>query len=1262
MGDRRSNQDDVLNISTSFFVTNFPEQTTAKELWRLCKEYGNVIDVFIPNRRSKLGKRFGFVRFIKILDVVRLVNILCTIWIGKIKLHVNIAIFNMPLLDKGSHSFNPSVNGKPTSDASYKKVESRPSSSYIQADKVGISSLSDAKALKPALVLDDSCAHKPDLASLVGGGGGLWVILQFSSKISKDNFMLHVRVNSWFSMIQQASNSFSVDERVVWIDVEGIPLCAWFHNTFTRIASICGTLLYVEDENSPYFHMKRLCIKTSFQDIIFASQKIIAKGKVFLIRVKELTGWAPSFNDDSDSDDESVDSHEASILKDEFSDKNNDMEEISETVFDKSEHVGNISPACNEVRMETRVKEKSEDPFNIYDMLNKKKPTKSVEHSDSDIQYPLGFTPCDRPQVNSNLDHINETKVLDKEPGAKASFQEDVNVSGCSGHFQSVKAPKSGGSILRIIEDFINVGQTMGYKMEGCIKDFEEIVSSQGETKMETVDLFNIKACWGNINFDYVVSPSVGNSAVWWKYLLVVSPLHGRIDKRDSASNLKKDLKNKLSNIDSLIDKGKVSSAILEDRLDTMNKLASLENMESSELAQKAKVKWSIEALDLERHFSKEEIKGSVWDCGLDKSPGRDGFTFGFYRRYWSLLEDEVVEAVNHFYNNGFCHKGGNSSFIALIPKTQGAMLVKDFRPISLIGSLYKIITKLLANRLVTVIGNLVNDDQSAFIANREILDGPFILNELIHWGKAKKKETMIFKVDFEKDFDSVCWDFLEDVLKNFGFGSRWCDWIVSCLKSSKGSVLVNGSPTSKFQFILCRLRDLNRKMMLVKWNNVLASKEMGGLGVSSFYALNRALIFKWVWRFCMQGNSIWTKVIKALHSEEGNLDWPTTAKFPSNWLDIIRSFSNLYYKGVDLLGSIKRKVGNGENTMFWDELWKGEVLFKNLFPRLYALGLVKNISVADKMAQPSLKYSFRRNIRGGAEQVQMASFLPLLEGLILPNMIDRYMWSISGDGEFSISSVRNYIDDKSLGMVSSKTQWCKFVPIKCLAAGGNTFLEFRDNIQGYVSAAAGNYNQGNPGYRLQGVANQMRPPGEMDEPMENPRFDEEEEWNEFMDDDQDEEVEEWLMALVTPTRATVTVPSTYEVGGPSTATPIGHPFTTMASGVAMQPQVIDDLCVRMSNLKYRHKEMVKKIEIVSDTEVADSIAIGEIHPRVTNLEGQVQTLQTSLHGAWFLNQQLQTRLSVMENRKGTLISYMSWMEERLVVLEKRFMRPPTGP
>ncbi|GKB14610.1 RNA-directed DNA polymerase, eukaryota [Tanacetum coccineum] len=196
--------------------------------------------------------------------------------------------------------------------------------------------------------------------------------------------------------------------------------------------------------------------------------------------------------------------------------------------------------------------------------------------------------------------------------------------------------------------------------------------------------------------------------------------------------------------------------------LDAMNSLNKLEKMKSLELAQKSKIKWAIEgyenskyfhgiinkkynnlafkgidlilldmefpnvlsyeqAQDLERVFTKDEIKQLVWDCGLDKSPGPDGFTFGFYRKFWSLLKDDVIDVVCYFFTNGFCLKGINSSFIALILKSQGATMVKDFRPISLIGSIYKIIAKLLANRLVTVLDDLVNEVQSTFIANRQI-------------------------------------------------------------------------------------------------------------------------------------------------------------------------------------------------------------------------------------------------------------------------------------------------------------------------------------------------------------------------------------------------------------------------------------------------------------------------------------------------------------------------------------------------------------
>ncbi|GJV69077.1 nucleotide-binding alpha-beta plait domain-containing protein [Tanacetum coccineum] len=98
MGSFRTKEDDVAKISTSVFITNFPESCSAKELFQSCKQYGHVVDTFIPTKRSKNGRRFGFVRFINVFNEERLVNNLCTVWIDRFKLHANIARFHRPPL------------------------------------------------------------------------------------------------------------------------------------------------------------------------------------------------------------------------------------------------------------------------------------------------------------------------------------------------------------------------------------------------------------------------------------------------------------------------------------------------------------------------------------------------------------------------------------------------------------------------------------------------------------------------------------------------------------------------------------------------------------------------------------------------------------------------------------------------------------------------------------------------------------------------------------------------------------------------------------------------------------------------------------------------------------------------------------------------------------------------------------------------------------------------------------------------------------
>nr|GEY81344.1 putative reverse transcriptase domain-containing protein [Tanacetum cinerariifolium] len=164
--------------------------------------------------------------------------------------------------------------------------------------------------------------------------------------------------------------------------------------------------------------------------------------------------------------------------------------------------------------------------------------------------------------------------------------------------------------------------------------------------------------------------------------------------------------------------------------------------------------------------------------------------TSGDARKYWNLVGSDLCDAVEHFFETGSLPNGCNSSFVALIPKITDAKFVNDFRPISLIGSVYKVVTKVLANRLALVISDLISDTQSVFVANRQILDGPFNLNELLHWCKRKKKQVMFFKVDFAKAYDSVRWDYFFDVLEAFGFGNIWCKWIRGTFSSAKASVL----------------------------------------------------------------------------------------------------------------------------------------------------------------------------------------------------------------------------------------------------------------------------------------------------------------------------------------------------------------------------------------------------------------------------------------------------------------------------------------
>lgn len=135
---------------------------------------------------------------------------------------------------------------------------------------------------------------------------------------------------------------------------------------------------------------------------------------------------------------------------------------------------------------------------------------------------------------------------------------------------------------------------------------------------------------------------------------------------------------------------------------------------------------------------------------------------------------------------------------MALVPKVKNPHELSEFRPISLLGCLYKIISKLLAARLKCALIPIISCNQSAFLPNRNILDGVTVINEVVDFPKRKKKKCLILKVDFEKAYDSINWDFLDYMMDRLGFCEKWRLWIGECVCSGKCSVLVNGSPTEE--------------------------------------------------------------------------------------------------------------------------------------------------------------------------------------------------------------------------------------------------------------------------------------------------------------------------------------------------------------------------------------------------------------------------------------------------------------------------------
>ena len=182
---------------------------------------------------------------------------------------------------------------------------------------------------------------------------------------------------------------------------------------------------------------------------------------------------------------------------------------------------------------------------------------------------------------------------------------------------------------------------------------------------------------------------------------------------------------------------------------------------------------------------SLQEVKNDVFDLNSEGAPGPDGFGASFYQFFWEVVSKDVYGTVVEFFTTGWLLPNYNANSIILIPKSPNADTIDQYRPIALANFKFKIITKVLADRLAYILPNIISTEQRGFVKGRNIRDCIALTSEAVNLlDKRSFGGNLALKIDVSKAFDTLNWEFLINVLQGFGFNETFCNWIKAILQS----------------------------------------------------------------------------------------------------------------------------------------------------------------------------------------------------------------------------------------------------------------------------------------------------------------------------------------------------------------------------------------------------------------------------------------------------------------------------------------------
>lgn len=225
---------------------------------------------------------------------------------------------------------------------------------------------------------------------------------------------------------------------------------------------------------------------------------------------------------------------------------------------------------------------------------------------------------------------------------------------------------------------------------------------------------------------------------------------------------------------------------------------------------------------DLTKEVTFDESFMAINQMHPDKASGPDGLNPVFYQNFWNIMGAEIFNCCKKWLNGEAFPADLNCTNVVLIPKKKGACRMKDLRPIALCNVLYKIMAKVLSNRLKQVLPELISEKQSAFLPERSITDNVIVAFEVVHHmrrGRVKGDGEVALKLDISKAYDRVKWSYLRSRMFSMGFCKKWVDWIMRCVTTVSYNICLNGEligpiypkrglrqedPLSPYLFLLC--------------------------------------------------------------------------------------------------------------------------------------------------------------------------------------------------------------------------------------------------------------------------------------------------------------------------------------------------------------------------------------------------------------------------------------------------------------------------